>query len=142
MPGETEIKHAAKSTFEEVIETVSKYLVPIGAGVAGFASAGLLGGSNSIWGLLPTAQQTPTNANLIKLGIGSLWTVVGFGFWSLRSKGGWILKLIGGGAGAFFMGAGLGYFSGALFNYSPPPNTAGLLDRLVDGISGLASGSG
>jgi hypothetical protein len=103
--------HAGKMVGGEAFGIVLDYLVPIGAGLAGFAAGpSVIGGAASIANATYSAfgAGKGPNANLVGGAVFAvIYASIGGAFWHMRSRGGWIMKIIGGGVGAFFFGSAL-----------------------------------
>lgn len=133
---------AARSAFHKTIESVTKYIAPVGGVVAGFFSAPLLGGGQAIANVFYNAvpgQTTGNWANRVGSGIIALvWAGIGGLFWHMRSAAGWVSELIGGLAGGFFFGAALGNVPNVI---SGNHATSGFVETFASGVQSAAGGN-
>ena len=138
--------HAAKAVGYEALDVLVDYLIPLGAGIAGFvAGPALIGGTyslaNTINSGLTSAGTSSGSAGTRIAGfvMGGVFALIGFAFWRLGHREGWIVKVLGKSVGAFFLALALqNVIVGGIGNHPAPQN--GALDKLFDWVQTVSKG--
>jgi len=137
--------HAGKAVGSEFVDVIIDYLLPVGAGVAGFfVGDAILGGPASVTNAISAAASSLdlTTASAVRIGgaiFALIWGAVGYAFWRMGHRDGWIMRALGKGFGGFFLGTAANEFVYRVLLASPGGSN-GLVDKLFAGIQGVAQG--